>query len=128
MRANRARDTGPEMALRRAATAAGLRGYRLHVKGLPGKPDLAFTRYKVAVFVHGCFWHRCPVCNPPAPKRHAAFWRRKFAENQERDARKSAALELRGWAVIEVWECELRANKARCVTRLSRAIAAAGDE
>src|SRR5262249_8203047 len=99
--------TGPELALRRALSNAGLKGYRVNLAGVPGRPDIAFTRYKLALFVHGCFWHRCPVCNPPAPKRHYRFWRDKFKATIERDERTRLRLERLGWSPLEFWECEV---------------------
>jgi DNA mismatch endonuclease (patch repair protein) len=108
MRANRARDTAPERALRRALRAAGHPGYRLNWRGAPGRPDVSFPGRRVAVFVHGCFWHHCPRCQPALPKANQGFWARKFELNQERDARKRAQLEARGWRVHEVWECDIR--------------------
>jgi len=128
MRANRRRNTGPEMQMRAALRAAGLLGYRVDLKGVPGRPDIAFTRHKLAVFVHGCFWHRCPHCKLELPRQHRGFWRRKFELNQERDERKSAALEALGWNVLEIWECELARDAAHCAARVARQIALAADE
>lgn len=108
MRANRARDTGPERRLRAALRESGLGGYRLNWKKAPGRPDIAYPGRKLAVFVHGCYWHRCPKCYPGLPKSNTEFWARKFELNRERDLRKRAQLEAAGWRVIEVWECELR--------------------
>lgn len=127
MRANRRRNTGPELALRAALRAAGLLGYRVDLKGVPGRPDIAFTRHKLAVFVHGCFWHRCPSCRLELPKSNRAFWRHKFEANQERDERKRLGLEAIGWGVLEIWECEIERDLARCVARVERAIANAID-
>ncbi|RWP36328.1 MAG: DNA mismatch endonuclease Vsr [Mesorhizobium sp.] len=110
MRSVRQKDTSPEMKVRSALHAAGLR-YRLHVKGLPGTPDLVFPRRKVVVFVHGCFWHRHPGCHlATTPKSRGAFWTEKFRRNRERDAAAAGALRSRGWAVVEVWECEIKRN------------------
>ena len=108
MRANRARDTGPERALRRALRGSGHPGYRLNWRGAPGRPDVSYPGRRVAVFVHGCFWHHCPRCHPALPRANQAFWARKFELNRERDARKRTQLEARGWAVHEVWECDIR--------------------
>jgi DNA mismatch endonuclease (patch repair protein) len=108
MRANRARDTAPERALRHALRARGHRGYRLNWRGAPGRPDISYPGRRVAVFVHGCFWHHCPRCQPSLPRSNQAFWARKFELNRERDARKRRELELRGWLVHEVWECDIR--------------------
>jgi len=108
MRANRARDTGPELRLRLALRQAGLGGYRLNWKKAPGRPDIAYPGLKVAVFVHGCYWHHCPRCYPNLPKSNPDFWARKFELNRERDARKRASLESNGWVVVETWECDIR--------------------
>lgn len=115
MRANRARDTGPELRLRRALREAGLGGYRLNWKKAPGRPDIAYPGRKVAVFVHGCYWHHCPRCYPNLPKSNADFWARKFELNRERDARKRSNLETGGWVVLEAWECDIRANPRQLV-------------
>jgi DNA mismatch endonuclease (patch repair protein) len=128
MRANKGRETKPERKLRAGLRDIGLTGYRLNVKGLPGRPDLAFTRHKVAVFVHGCFWHRCPTCRPPMPKHNREFWRLKFRLNRERDERKRRELGLLGWDVVEIWECQLRENPGECVRFVARLIARAQDE
>jgi DNA mismatch endonuclease (patch repair protein) len=108
MRANRARDTGPERRLRRALRDAGLGGYRLNWRNAPGRPDIAYPGRRLAIFVHGCYWHHCPKCYPNLPKSNPDFWARKFELNHERDARKRTNLENAGWLVIEAWECELR--------------------
>jgi len=103
----RARDTAPEWAVRRYLHAAGLR-FRVHVRGLPGTPDLVFSKYRTAVFVHGCFWHRHAGCRfATNPSTRANFWRSKFEQNQARDRRDEEALRQRDWAVIVVWECEV---------------------
>lgn len=122
MSRNRARDTGPELALRRALWAAGARGYRLHPRGVPGRPDLAFPRARLAVFVHGCFWHACPIHSKP-PKSNAAFWREKFARNVARDARKVAELEEGGWRVLTFWEHEVLDDLPRVVRAIERGLA-----
>lgn len=102
----RGRDTGPELRVRKAAHALGFR-FRLHRRDLPGSPDLVFPRRKVALFVHGCFWHRHEGCRKTTtPKTRVDFWLRKFDANRERDARVSAELESLGWQCEIVWECE----------------------
>lgn len=107
MRANRARDTTPERGLRRALRAAGLGGYRLNWRPVPGRPDITYPGRRVAIFVHGCFWHHCPRCHPNLPKANPEFWGRKFDLNHERDSRKRRQLEALGWRVHEVWECDI---------------------
>lgn len=104
----RSSNTAPEVALRRAMHALGFR-FRLHSKGLPGKPDIVLPRYKTVIFVHGCFWHRHGGCNvATTPKTNTEFWIEKFDRNIVRDARTREQLERLGWRVIVVWECELR--------------------
>jgi DNA mismatch endonuclease (patch repair protein) len=98
------RDTGPEIALRRALTALGLR-YRLHRRDLPGTPDIVFVRARVAVFVDGCFWHGCPD-HGMMPKANREWWRVKLEANRIRDERKDRALVEAGWFPRHVWEHE----------------------
>lgn len=106
----RSQDTKPELALRRALHRLGLR-FRLGGAGLPGKPDLVFPRYKVAVFVHGCFWHRHAGCKvATTPKSNSGFWTEKFQRNVERDRRVTSELEAHGWKVLVAWECDLSAR------------------
>lgn len=112
MRANVAKNTSPELRVRAMLRKSGFPGYRLHWRGAPGRPDIAYPGRRVAIFVNGCFWHRCPKCKPPAPKSNADFWNRKFALNAERDARKVRELEASGWTVFTVWECETRDDAA----------------
>jgi DNA mismatch endonuclease (patch repair protein) len=104
----RGKDTKPERAIRSALHSAGFR-YRIHVSGLPGKPDIVFPKYKAVIFVHGCFWHRHADCWWSAtPSSNAAFWEGKFAENVARDKRNIENLKTMGWRVATVWECALR--------------------
>jgi len=124
MKGNVCEGTKPELLLRKLLRDAGYSGYRLHWKQAPGSPDIAYPGRKVAIFVNGCFWHRCPHCRPPMPKSHSEFWETKFARNQERDARKIRQLEDAGWRLMTVWECELRDRPAEVLasinTELSR--------
>lgn len=118
MRGNRGRDTKPELVLRRMLREAGCPGYRLYWKNAPGRPDIAYPGRKVAIFMNGCFWHRCPRCQPATPKSHSEYWARKFELNQERDIRKTRELEDAGWTVITVWECELRDSEPAVLDRI----------
>lgn len=104
------RDTKPELALRRELHRRGLR-FRVALAGLPGRPDIVLTRARVAVFVDGCFWHRCPS-HGTEPKNNATWWRQKLDRNVERDAKKDALLAEQGWSVIRVWEHEAPASAA----------------
>lgn len=119
----RGRDTKPEMRVRRALHAAGLR-YRLHAKDLPGKPDLVFRGRRIALFVHGCFWHQHPDPNcklSRMPKSKLDFWRPKLEGNRLRDEKNRSALEAEGWTVVEVWECETKADHLqRLIARLQK--------
>jgi DNA mismatch endonuclease, patch repair protein len=111
MRGNRSTGTKPERLLRKALWASGLRGYRKNVGTLPGKPDVVFTKRRLAVFVHGCFWHGCPHCTRNlTPKTNAKFWQEKRRANRERDERVEDELVARGYRVLVLWECRLKAD------------------
>ena len=115
MQANKSKDTKPEVVLRKALWAAGLRGYRLHDKRLPGSPDIWIPRAKVAVFVHGCFWHGhgCRLSTIPVTNR--AFWVEKVRRNRDRHERDAEQLQNQGATVVTVWECQLRGSLANVV-------------
>lgn len=117
----RGKDTAPEILLRRTLHRAGFR-YRLHVKDLPGKPDLVFPSRRTVIFVHGCYWHRhnCRYGRVRA-KTNAAFWEKKIRGNVERDRKHVAALRHAGWRVLTVWECEREKGATRAV-RFLRAV------
>ncbi len=101
----RGRDTQPELAVRRFLHARGFR-YRLHDRRLPGRPDIVLPRYRVALFVHGCFWHRHAGCRLAAtPSTNAAFWLAKLEGNVSRDARVHQELRQLSWRAVVVWEC-----------------------
>ena len=114
MSANRGKDTKPEILMRRALRKIGLPGYRLHWKKVPGRPDIAYPGKRVAIFVNGCFWHRCPTCNLPLPKSNTEYWKTKFERNTERDSRKKSRLEALGWKVFVIWECAIKENPNLC--------------
>lgn len=103
----RGKDTKPELLIRKALHARGFR-YRLHCKGLPGKPDLCFPKYKAVVFINGCFWHGhgCHLFKWPSTR--PEFWRAKIARNREVDAASRDTLLAQGWRVGVVWECALK--------------------
>lgn len=110
MRGIRGKNTRPELLIRRGLHARGLR-YRLHVRDLPGAPDLVFPKFRAVIFVHGCFWHGhgCHMFRWPSTRQE--FWRNKISRNQEVDARAVATLAAAGWRVAEVWECALRGRR-----------------
>lgn len=108
MRSNKASGTSPEIRMRRALRNAGFPGYRLNWRKAPGRPDICYPGRHVAIFINGCFWHRCPLCNLPLPKHNADYWIPKLERNVERDAEKTRELEMEGWTVITVWECQMK--------------------
>jgi DNA mismatch endonuclease Vsr len=120
MQANR-RESGVERRLRRRLWSAGVRGYRLRSR-LPGRPDLAFPGARLAVFVNGCYWHRCPTCNLPTPRANAAFWEEKLRRNQDRDISSAAALAEMGWLAVTIWEHEVRTDLDAVIERLTASI------
>lgn len=104
----RSKDTTPEKRVRSALHRAGYR-FRLHIKNLPGSPDIVLPKYKTVVFVNGCFWHRHPGCKYVyTPKSRIDFWEKKFQQNVERDQVKEHMLVEAGWRVLIVWECETK--------------------
>lgn len=110
------KDTALEIAIRRALHSRGFR-YRLHVRGLRGRPNLVLPKYRAVVFVHGCFWHRHAGCRYATnPKTRAEFWEAKFAANVARDSYVRAALLEAGWRVATIWECALRKPEQIAVT------------
>jgi DNA mismatch endonuclease (patch repair protein) len=120
----RQRDTSAELAVRSALHRLGYR-FRLQRRDLPGSPDVVLPRHRVAVFVHGCFWHRHPGCSrATTPKTNTEFWLAKFVANEARDRRVAAQLEAAGWRVLVVWECQTKDNRA-LTDRLAAAIAPA---
>ena len=118
MKANKAKDTSPELILRKSLISSGLGGYRLSFKNVPGRPDICYPGKKIAIFVHGCFWHRCSKCNLPMPKSNVGYWVEKFRRNKERDMRKRKELEGMGWDVLELWECDLKENPIKATERV----------
>jgi DNA mismatch endonuclease (patch repair protein) len=118
MSAQRSRDTGPELALRKALFARGLR-FRIHLRIGRIRPDIVLTRAKIAVFVMGDFWHVCPT-HGTSPKRNGEWWAAKLEANKQRDRRQRALLEESGWHVVWVWECEDTSGAADRVAALWR--------
>jgi DNA mismatch endonuclease (patch repair protein) len=123
MRAVKSRDTGPELALREMLRAIAP-GYRLHRADLPGRPDIVYGPRRLAIFMHGCFWHGhdCPR-GARAPKDNAAYWRAKIGRNRARDAANLEALAALGWRTLVVYECALK-DHAALDRRLREALAA----
>ncbi len=120
MIANRGRDTRPELVVRRALHAAGMR-YRVNMAPIPGvrrTADILFTRAKLAVFIDGCFWHGCEA-HYQRPGRNQTFWDAKVQANRRRDRETDALLIGQGWTVLRVWEHDVRADPARVVAQIS---------
>ncbi len=108
MRQVKGANTAPELRVRSLAHRLGYR-FRLHRKSLPGRPDLVFPSRRIALFVHGCFWHRHPDCSAASmPASNVEYWRQKFARNKARDAAAARDLARIGWKVAIIWECETR--------------------
>lgn len=122
MRANRGTGTGPELLLRRALRSKGLVGYRVNRRIGRVRPDIVFGPGRVAVFVHGCYWHRCPECAFRLPKSNTAFWRAKFAANRARDSRTRRELESVGWKVIVAWAHEIADSPDTIAARVGTAM------
>ena len=104
----RGKDTGPEILVRKLLHRLGYR-FRLHRKDLPGKPDIVLPRHRLAMFIHGCFWHRHEGCRrATSPQTRSEFWQAKFRATVARDAKQKTALEAAGWRVAIIWGCETR--------------------
>jgi DNA mismatch endonuclease (patch repair protein) len=119
----RSKNTKPELALRRALFGAGIRGWRCHPRTVAGKPDLAFTRWRVAVFVDGCFWHGHPDYFTPG--KSGAYWDAKIARTQQRDRLANAALGEAGWVVLRFWDFDVEGDLGGCVARIAEVLAEA---
>jgi len=114
----RGKDTKPELYVRSTVHREGFR-YRLHDARLPGKPDLAFPRYRIAVFVHGCFWHGHDCPRGWRPSSNVEFWDAKIDANVARDREKQAALKESDWTVVVIWECRLEEDTKALTERLT---------
>ena len=117
----RGKNTGPERAVRSLLHRAGYR-FRIHVRDLPGKPDVVLPKYRTVVFVHGCFWHRHRGCKiATMPHSHVAFWTEKFRRNVANDARHRRRLRRLGWQVVVVWSCQLK-HPDRILAKIEQAL------
>ena len=116
------KNSKPELEVRRELHRLGYR-FRLHRKDLPGTPDIVLPKYRLCIFVHGCFWHRHAGCKrTTTPASNTAFWRQKFERNQNRDAEARVLLELLGWRVVVIWSCETASEESLDVA-IRRALA-----
>ena len=123
MAAVRGTDTMPELYVRRQLFAAGFR-FRLHAKALPGKPDIVLPRFRIAVFVHGCFWHGHSCARGRRPATNVQFWQAKIDGNIRRDRKNRADLKAAGWSVVVVWQCRLESATQAVHERLKQLSAA----
>lgn len=116
----KSKNTSPELTIRSLLRGMGESGYRLHRTDIPGKPDVAWIGRRLALFIHGCFWHghSCPR-GARIPKTHRAYWQTKIKRNSKRDAKHHAALRASGWRVLILWECKLD-NKKMTLQKISR--------
>ena len=112
----RHKNTSLEVNFRKLLREKGLRGYRIHCK-LPGKPDVVFTKKKLAIFIDGCFWHKCPKCYAP-PKSNKRYWLPKIEKNAERDKKNARKLRRNGFKVIRIWEHEALRNPERPIRKI----------
>lgn len=120
----RSKDTKPELAVRRALHASGVRGWRCHPRHLPGKPDIAFTRWRVAIFIDGRFWHGHPDYFTFG--KSGEYWDAKIARTQERDRLANEALSEGGWEVLRMWDFEVESDLTGCVSRVIAALESHG--
>jgi DNA mismatch endonuclease (patch repair protein) len=118
MSAIKSKNTTPEILIRKALWANRIKGYRLHRNNLPGKPDISFNGIRKAIFINGCFWHRCPNCNLSLPKNNMHFWQSKFNSNVERDRIKIHELSKLGFSSITIWECQIRNDITFCISKI----------
>ncbi|MEA3494265.1 MAG: very short patch repair endonuclease [Candidatus Margulisiibacteriota bacterium] len=123
MSAIKGKNTSPEKKLKKALMKLRINGLRTHLKTLPGVPDISYPKEKVAIFVNGCFWHRCPKCKLKLPKTHKSYWKRKFTRNVERDKKNIKLLKKEGWTAKTIWECEIKKDALKVAERIDKALA-----
>lgn len=112
MRSVKSQKTSPERRLRAMLAGCRIKGWHVNPKEVTGKPDIAFVKNRIAIFVDGCFWHGCPICNRPLPETNRDYWEKKVNGNIKRDEKYTAGLEADGWRVLRIWEHRL-AKKER---------------
>jgi DNA mismatch endonuclease, patch repair protein len=114
----RSKNTQIELDIRKMLYSMGYR-YRLHVKGLPGKPDIVLNKYKTVIFIHGCFWHQHSGCRDgKIPKTRTVYWKEKLLKNKERDMKHIKELRKQGWKVLILWECEIEKMQKKVYNKL----------
>lgn len=116
----RGKGTKQEIILKNKLRAAGLSGYRMHFE-LAGKPDIAYPGHKLAIFLDGCFWHKCPMCYNK-PRTNRTFWLKKLGDNVIRDKKINQQLKKAGWKVIRFWEHDIRKNSDKCIRTVRKVL------
>ena len=116
------KNTKPEITLRKALWSEGHKGYRLNWKKVPGRPDIAYPGKKIAIFVNGCYWHRCPKCDLPLPKTNTGFWKEKFEKNVKRDKNKNDELLSLDWIVLVFWECDIKSDISNLIQKVKKVL------
>lgn len=122
MSANHPKGTSPEILMVSTLSSLGVASFAQNVKVADVNVDVVFMQQHVAVFIHGCYWHRCPHCQTRSPQHNRDFWLRKFAANQRRDRRNVRRIRSLGWSVFSVWECRLKQSPVREAARIVRAL------
>lgn len=116
----RGKDTSPELKIRKMLYARGHRGYRIHYD-IPGRPDIVFTKKRLAIFIDGCYWHKCPICFKE-PQTNRDFWMNKINKNVIRDHEVNNILRSNGWTVLRFWEHEIRKEPEKVVKKIAKAL------
>ena len=119
----RGKDTSPELKIRKMLYARGLRGYRVHYD-LPGKPDIVFTKKRIAIFIDGCYWHKCPICFKE-PQTNYEFWMNKINSNVKRDKEVNSRLKSDGWIVLRFWEHQVRKEPEEVINKIAEVLSSA---
>lgn len=115
------RDTSHEIQFRKLLWNNGLRGYRVHKLGIEGKPDIYFPKKRIAIFIDGCFWHKCPNCFVK-PKSNMAFWEKKIGQNVQRDRKVNATLKGENIRILRFWEHEIRSDPNKALKSIMKAL------
>jgi DNA mismatch endonuclease (patch repair protein) len=115
----RSKNTKPEVQLRKYLWNRGCRSYRIHNKDLPGKPDIVFKKKKIAIFIDGCFWHKCPL-DFQEPQSNKKYWMKKIQSNVERDKKVNEQLQSDGWIVLRIWEHTMKKEPEKAVDMIMR--------
>lgn len=120
MSSNKYAGTRPEILVGKILRDLGFSGYRKNWKKAPGKPDICFPKRRIAIFVHGCFWHHCPKCMHRWPKNNQKYWKMKITKNIKRDKDNLKELNCKGWKTLVLWGCELKKNEKESTGKISK--------